>query len=249
MHPTCWPNCAWRRRNVHGGRQGCLFECYQDFSLPPCSIGPSCWFVPPFVEKKQKKRKNKSKGKRHDAPERTPKAKTLAEDVSNSGGKALVSHDLEFHKGVNVFLTQTENEVLLSSFKGGDFMTDLLELQVRAMVAVRLLAHESSQESFKELEDWRLRLADARGALKKAIEAKFALTDQVNKLTAEVSASKFDMSKLEARCGELERKEVELMANMSCQHEELHGVIQERDGRTRLLPSLNKKWLPLRTVS
>jgi len=184
--------------------------------------------VPPSVEKKQRKRKSKSKEKRQDAPERTPKkAKTLGEDVGSSGSKALVSHDLELHKGVNVALTQTENEVLLSCFKRGDFMTDLLELQARAMAAVRLLAHERSQESAKELEDLKLRLADSRGALKKVMEAKFA-QDQVNKLTSELSASKSDISKLEMRCGELERKEEELTAKLSRQHEELHGVIQNR---------------------
>jgi len=186
--------------------------------------------VPPLVEKKQRKRKSKSKEKRQDPPEHTPKkAKTLGEDVGSSGSKALVSHDLECHKGVNVALIQTENEVLLSCFKGGDFMTDLLELQARAMAAVRLLAHERSQESAKELEDLKSRLVDSRGALKKVMEAKFALQDQVNKLTSELSVSKSDISKLEMRCGELERKEEELTAKLSRQHEELHGVIQDRD--------------------
>jgi len=61
------------------------------------------------------------------------------------------------------------------------------------------------------------------------MEAKFALQDQVNKLTSELSASKSDISKLETRCGELERKEEELTAKLSRQHEELHGVIQNRD--------------------
>jgi len=70
------------------------------------------------------------------------------------------------------------------------------------VAVVRLLAHELSQESIKELEDLKLRLTDSRGALKKVVEAKFALTDQVNKLKAELLVSKFDMSKLEARCGE-----------------------------------------------
>ena len=49
----------------------------------------------------------------------------------------------------------------LSCFKGGDFITDLLELQARAMAVVHLLAHERSQESAKELEDLKLRLADS----------------------------------------------------------------------------------------
>jgi len=108
-------------------------------------------------------------------------------------------------------------------------MTDLLELRAWAMVVVRLLTHERSQESAKELEDLRLRLADSRGALKKVMEAKFALVDQVNKLTVDLSASKSDISKLEARCSELERKEEELTTNLSRQHEELHGVIQDCD--------------------
>jgi len=196
----------------------------------PTQQVPPVDLVPLVVEKKQRKRKSKSKEKRQDAPERIPKrAKTLGEDVGSSGGKTLVSHDLEFYKGVNVALTQIENEVLLSCFKGGDFMTDLLELQARAMAVVRLLAHERSQESAKELEDLKLRLADSRGALKKVMEAKFALQDQVNKLTTELSASKSNISKLETRCGELEKKEEELMAKLSRQHEELHGVIQDCD--------------------
>jgi len=85
----------------------------------PAQQVPPVNLVPPSVEKKQRKRKSKSKEKRQDAPERTPKrAKTLGEDVGSSGGKALVSHDLEFHKGVNVALTQTENEVLFVMFQG-----------------------------------------------------------------------------------------------------------------------------------
>ena len=51
----------------------------------------------------------------------------------------------------------------------------------------------------------------------------------MTKLTSELSASKSNSSKLEARCGELERKEEELTAKLSRQHEELHGVIQDRD--------------------
>ena len=192
--------------------------------VPPVDL------VPPPVEKKQRKRKSKSKEKHQDAPERTPKrAKTLGGGAGNSGGHALVSHDLEFHKGVNVALTHTEKDVLLSCFKGGNFMTDLLELQARVMAAVRLLAHERSQGSAKELEDLKSKLAESRGSLKKVLEAKFALQDQVTKLTSELSASKSDISKLETRCGELERKKEELTAKLSRQHEELHGVIQDRD--------------------
>jgi len=81
--------------------------------VPPIDL------VPPPVEKKQRKRKSRSKERRQDALERTPKrAKTLGGGAGSSGGHALVSHDLEFHKGVNVALTHTENDVLLSCFKG-----------------------------------------------------------------------------------------------------------------------------------
>jgi len=104
-------------------------------------------------------------------------------------------------------------------------MTDLLELQARVMVVVRLLVHEHSKKLAQELEDLKLRLADSRGALKKAVEAKLALTDRINKLTANLSALKSDVSKLEAMCADLEQKEEGLTAKMSCQHEELHGVI------------------------
>jgi len=61
-----------------------------------------------LAEKKPKKKKSMYKVRRQDAPERSPKrAKTSIGDVS-SRGKALVSHDLEFHKGVLLYGVSAE---------------------------------------------------------------------------------------------------------------------------------------------
>jgi len=62
------------------------------------------------------------------------------------------------------------------------------------MATIHLLSHELSKESAKELEDLKLRLADSRGALKKALEVKFSLTDQVTRLKVELSAFESDIS-------------------------------------------------------
>jgi len=79
--------------------------------------------VVPLVAKKKNKRKMESK--RRSTPHRSPKrAKSSAVGAGSSKGGQLVSHDLEFNKGVNISLTQVENEVLMSSFKEGDIMND-----------------------------------------------------------------------------------------------------------------------------
>jgi len=165
----------------------------------PAQQVPPVDLARPLTEKKTKK-KSKDKSRCQDTPQHSPKrAKIVVGGVGSSRGSELVSHDLEFHKGVNISLTQAENEVLMSFYKG-DFMTDVLELQARAMAAVRLLAHEHSKGSAKELEDLKLRLANSQGALKKTMVAKFAFSDQVNQLTADLSTSKSTVLSLEARC-------------------------------------------------
>jgi len=141
------------------------------------------------------------------------RTKTSVRDVESSRGSELVSHDLKFHKGVNISLTQAENEVLVSSYKGGYHKW--------------LVGAPSAHNGYLKI--WKLRLADSRGALKKALEAKFSLTDQVTKLTAQLSAFEYDISHLKVRCGYFERKEEALMAEMSQQRKKLCDIIQEWD--------------------
>jgi len=111
-----------------------ILDCPFVQQVPPVDL------VPP-VAKKKNKRKDKEKSRRHTSPRRSPKrAKASAMEVGSSKGGQLVSHDLAFHKGVNISLSQTKNDVLMSSFKG-DIMTNCLELQARAMVVARLLSN------------------------------------------------------------------------------------------------------------
>jgi len=94
-------------------------------------------------------------------------------------------------------------------------MNNWLELQARAMAVARLLSNEYSRELAKEVEDLKRKLTDSRGALKKALEAKFSLTDKVTKLTAELAASETNIEELKTRRGDLEKREEVRLAEIS----------------------------------
>jgi len=93
------------------------------------------------------------------------------------------------------------------------------------MTVARLLSNEFSEE----VEDLKRKLADSRGALKKSLEAKFTLTDQVAKLTTKLAASDTDIEGLKARCGDLDRREEARLVEMSQREEKILKITQERD--------------------
>jgi len=120
-------------------------------------------------------------------------------EVGTNKGGHLVSHDLSFHRGLNISLTLVESDVLIVTSKG-DLMPDWLELQSRALFAGHFLNNEISHESTKELEILKRKLVDSSSSLKTALESNVSLNDQVKKLTEELMTSQANIDDLKVRC-------------------------------------------------
>ena len=210
----CWEKDAKRRRKGHKRRLlrpmllmllGCLLSPLLNHHL---SISSHLW--------------NSSR-------RRSPKrAKTSTLEVGTSKGGQLVSHDLAFPKGVNISLTSVESDVLTASSKE-DLMTDWFELQSRALATAPFLSNEVSREPTKEVEDLKIKLADSKSSLKLAIESNASLNDKVTKLTTDLATSQVDIDDLKIRCGDLEKRDKDRLAEVRQVEEKLIEITQDRD--------------------
>jgi len=105
------------------------------------------------VAEKKSRKKDKDKSRQHASLCLSLKReKTSTTEARSNKRSQLVSHDLAFHKCVNILLTQTENDVLMSSFKG-EIMTDWLELQSHAMAATHLPSNEFVESQPRRLKN------------------------------------------------------------------------------------------------
>lgn len=132
----------------------------------------------------------------------------------------MVTHDLVFHKGVNISLASVENDVLLATSKG-NLMVDWLELQCRVLVVARLLINEASCGLGKEVEDLERKLDNSKSSLNLALESRASLNDKVTKFATDLVASQADIDDLKTRCTNLEKRDVDRLAEVRRVEEKL----------------------------